>query len=222
VPRRLSNSKDRPNGACLRLRLAQSATIEEALWDLAEIAAEKGIHLYSIRVKRGRLELEFKPPNAVAATGKINEIEAGVEGRQTQLVVKFFEPFDGVAVGEFEYATHLAAHRIEILAGEEAHTQRGEVEGEERSAVIDELVGESDVMRGVRRDIEIAAGLDLNVLIIGEPGTGKELVAKGIHKVSNRAKKPFVDVNVAALNSSLIESELFGHEKGAFTGANTR
>jgi hypothetical protein len=222
VPRRLSNSKDRPNGACLRLRLAQSATIEEALEDLAEIAAGKGIHLYSISVKRGRLECEFKPPNAAAATGKINEIEAGVEGRQTQLVVKFFEPLDGAAVGEFEYATHLAAHRIEILAGGEAHTQRGEAEGEERSAIIGELLGESELMQEVRRDIAIAAGLDLSVLITGEPGTGKELVAKGIHNANNRAKKSFVDVNVAALNSSLIESELFGHEKGAFTGAHTR
>jgi transcriptional regulator with GAF, ATPase, and Fis domain len=222
VSRRLSNSKDRQNGASLCLRLAQSATIDEALEDLAGIAAEKGIHLYSVRVKRGRLEREFKPPNAVAATGKINEIEAGVEGRQTRLVVKFLEPLDGVAVGEFEYATHLAAHRIEILAGEEARAQRGDAEGEERSAVIDELVGESELMREVRRHIEIAAGLNMNVLIIGEPGTGKELVAKGIHQASNRAKKPFVDVNVAALNSSLIESELFGHEKGAFTGANTR
>jgi hypothetical protein len=128
VPLRLSNSKDRPNGACLRLRLAQSATIEEALADLAEIAAEKGIHLYSIRAKRGRLEREFKPSNNVAVVGKINEIEASVEGRQTQLVVKFFEALDGVAVGEFEYATHLAAHRIEILAGEEAHTQPGAVQ----------------------------------------------------------------------------------------------
>ena len=222
MPHRLSNRKDRPNGASLCLRLAQSATIEEALEDLAEIAAEKGIHLYSIKVKRGRLEREFKPPNAIAATGKINEIEAGVEGRQTQLVVRFLEPLDGAAVGEFEYATHLAAHRIEILAGGEAHTQREEAEGEERSAVIDELVGESEVMQGVMRNIEIAAGLDMNVLIIGEPGTGKELVAKGIHSASSRAKKPFVDVNVAALNSSLIESELFGHEKGAFTGAHTR
>ncbi|MBO0858636.1 MAG: sigma-54-dependent Fis family transcriptional regulator [Chloracidobacterium sp.] len=222
VPHRLSNNKDRPNGASLCLRLAQSATIEGALEDLAEIAAEKGIHLYSIRVKRGKLESEFKPSNNVVLVGKINEIEASVEGRQTQLVVKFFEPSEGAAVGEFEYATHLAAHRIEILAGVDAHTQRGVAEGEERSAIIGELVGESDVMRGVRRDIEIAAGLDLNVLITGEPGTGKELVAKGIHNASNRAKKPFVDVNVAALNSSLIESELFGHEKGAFTGANTR
>ena len=104
MPHRLSNRKHRPNGASLCLRLAQSATIEEALEDLAEIAAEKGIHLYSIRVKRGRLEREFKPSNNVAVVGKINEIGASIEGRQTQLAVKFFEPLDGAAVGEFEYA----------------------------------------------------------------------------------------------------------------------
>jgi len=222
APRRLSNGNDRPNGASLCLRLAQSASIEEALGDLAEIAAEKGIHLYNVMVKRGRLEREFNPPNAVAVTGKINELAVGVEGRQTQLVVRFLDPLDGAAICELEYPAHLAAHRIEILAGGEARTQRGEAEGEERQVIIGELAGESELMREVRRNIEIAAGLDLNVLITGEPGTGKELVAKGIHKASRRAKKPFVDVNVAALNSSLIESELFGHEKGAFTGAHTR
>ena len=92
----------------------------------------------------------------------------------------------------------------------------------DRSPVVGELVGESELIRQVRQDIEIAASLDLNVLIIGEPGTGKELVAHGIHKASNRAKKPFVAVNCAAINPNLIESELFGHEEGVFTGASTR
>jgi transcriptional regulator with GAF, ATPase, and Fis domain len=88
--------------------------------------------------------------------------------------------------------------------------------------VIDGLIGESELIRQLRQEIEIAASLDLSVLILGEPGTGKELVAQGIHKASRRAKKPFVDVNCAAFNPNLIESELFGHEKGAFTGALAR
>ena len=99
---------------------------------------------------------------------------------------------------------------------------RAEARNVDRSAVIYGLVGESERIRRVREEIVIAARLDLSVLITGEPGTGKELVAKGIHNAGNRAKKPFVALNCAALNSNLIESELFGHEKGAFTGANTR
>ena len=82
--------------------------------------------------------------------------------------------------------------------------------------VIDELIGESELIRQVRQEIEIAASLDLNVLVIGEPGTGKELVARGIHDASRRAKKRFVAVNCAAINPYLIESELFGYELEAF------
>ena len=62
------------------------------------------------------------------------------------------------------------------------------------------LIGESGLIQQVREDIEIAASLDLSVLIIGEPGTGKELVAQGIHGASRRAQKPFEDVNCAAIN----------------------
>jgi transcriptional regulator with PAS, ATPase and Fis domain len=85
--------------------------------------------------------------------------------------------------------------------------------------VIDELIGESELIRQVRQEIEIAASLDLNVLVIGEPGTGKELVARGIHNVSRRAKKPFVAVNCAAINPYLIDSELLGYELEAFNWA---
>jgi hypothetical protein len=76
LSRNFSNGKERSSGTSLFLRLAKSASIEEVLEDLTEIAAEKGIHLYSVRVKRGRLEREFKPPNTVAVAGRISELAA--------------------------------------------------------------------------------------------------------------------------------------------------
>jgi len=81
------------------------------------------------------------------------------------------------------------------------------------------IIGNSNAMRDVYRQIHQVAGSDTTVLIRGESGTGKELVAHAIHYSSSRAAGPFVKVSCAALNENLIESELFGHEKGAFTGA---
>ncbi len=84
------------------------------------------------------------------------------------------------------------------------------------------LIGQSDAIRGVLVKIEQMAPVSSTVMIEGESGTGKELVARGIHRLSQRRGKPFIAVNVGALTDSLIESELFGHEKGAFTGAAER
>ncbi|UXX78877.1 sigma-54 dependent transcriptional regulator [Reichenbachiella carrageenanivorans] len=82
-----------------------------------------------------------------------------------------------------------------------------------------EIVGESTPIMEVKEMIEKVAGTDARVLITGDNGTGKELVANAIHKLSSRNKKPLVEVNCAAIPSELIESELFGHEKGSFTSA---
>ncbi len=82
-----------------------------------------------------------------------------------------------------------------------------------------ELIGESPAIKQVKEMIERVAPTDARVLIIGENGTGKEIVARLLHEKSNRANGPFVEVNCAAIPSELIESELFGHEKGAFTSA---
>jgi DNA-binding NtrC family response regulator len=82
-----------------------------------------------------------------------------------------------------------------------------------------ELLGKSEPMQDIFYKIEKIAPTDANILIMGENGTGKELVAKAIHQFSNRAAKPFIKVDVGALTESLFESELFGHKKGAFTDA---
>ena len=81
------------------------------------------------------------------------------------------------------------------------------------------IIGSSKPMQTIYETIESVAKSDANVLIVGESGTGKELIANAIHYNSLRSKKPFIKVNCAALPKELIESELFGHTKGAFTGA---
>jgi two-component system nitrogen regulation response regulator NtrX len=85
-----------------------------------------------------------------------------------------------------------------------------------------ELVGQSGAMERVRNQIAQVAPTEARVLITGESGTGKELVAAAIHRLSRRAQQPFVTVNCAAIPRDLVESEMFGHERGAFTGATDR
>jgi formate hydrogenlyase transcriptional activator len=89
----------------------------------------------------------------------------------------------------------------------------------DRSSMFEEIVGSSKPMRQVLKHVEKVAPSDSTVLILGETGTGKELIARALHRRSKRANRPFIRVNCAAIPESLIASELFGHEKGAFTGA---
>jgi DNA-binding NtrC family response regulator len=83
----------------------------------------------------------------------------------------------------------------------------------------DEIVGTSAALKAVLKQVEVVAPTESTVLILGETGTGKELIARAIHTASSRSRRPFVKLNCAAIPTGLLESELFGHEKGAFTGA---
>jgi DNA-binding NtrC family response regulator len=128
--------------------------------------------------------------------------------------------------GAFEYLTKPFDLPTLRAAIERAVKQRALVEAAVPAAAsIDapaDLVGTSAAMLGVWKLIGRAAASDAPVLVTGETGTGKELVARAVHRYSPRAANPFVPVNLAALPPTLIESELFGHERGAFTGASAR
>jgi len=92
----------------------------------------------------------------------------------------------------------------------------------DRDSMFEDIVGSSEALRRVLSQVAKVAAADSTVLVLGETGTGKELIARAIHKRSKRAERAFIGVNCAAIPPSLIASELFGHEKGAFTGATQR
>jgi anaerobic nitric oxide reductase transcription regulator len=117
-------------------------------------------------------------------------------------------------------ATVSVVERIDTLArtGEEER-RRAEAYRQASSRTHRELIGSSDAHHHLVKEIEVVAGSDLTVLITGETGVGKELVANAIHALSSRANKPLISLNCAALPDTLVESELFGHVRGAFSGA---
>ncbi len=107
------------------------------------------------------------------------------------------------------------ALQLEALRRENAALRQGQF-------LEDDMIGETEAMHRIREVVGQSAPSDSRVMILGENGTGKELVARMIHSRSRRSNRPFVEVNCAAIPDNLIESELFGHEKGAFTGAVAR
>ena len=137
----------------------------------------------------------------------------------------YFRPDDLDLLGQI--ATQISLALDNALAYEKLNASKNQIE-EERLYLEEELraeynfediVGKSAALRKVLQQIEIVAPTDSTVLLHGETGTGKELIARAIHSLSSRQSRTFVRLNCAAIPSGLVESELFGHEKGAFTGA---
>jgi two-component system nitrogen regulation response regulator NtrX len=128
-----------------------------------------------------------------------------------------------IKLGAYDFVEKpLSLEKTVLVIGHAVRQRRLEAENRALRATVDRrltMVGESYAMSQLREQIAMAAPTNGRVLIFGENGTGKELVARSIHSLSRRRNAPFVEVNCAAIPEELIESELFGHMKGAFTGA---
>jgi two-component system, NtrC family, nitrogen regulation response regulator NtrX len=128
-----------------------------------------------------------------------------------------------IKMGAFDFVEKpLSLDKTVLVVGNAVRQRRLEAENRALRATVDRrltMVGESYVMAQLREQVAMAAPTNGRVLIFGENGTGKELVARSIHQLSRRRGGPFIEVNCAAIPEELIESELFGHVKGAFTGA---
>jgi two-component system NtrC family response regulator len=133
---------------------------------------------------------------------------------------------EAISKGAYDfYAKPIDLEEIKIIVKRALHIQRLEKENQrlsqeiERQYKFQEIIGSSPSMEQIYRTIEKVAPTDATILVAGESGTGKQLTARAIHRLSSRACKPFVTINCGAIPASLLESELFGHEKGAFTDA---
>ena len=193
-------------------RVTATASAEEALVKIAlerpqlvlsdvQLPGKDGLALFdAIRVQHPSL-----PVILLTAHGTIPDaVEATSRGVFTYLT----KPFDGKALLD------IIANALEMEGASEAATDGGEIE-----AWRADIVSRSNRMAEVLAEAKLVAASDASVLIRGESGSGKELIAQAIHLASPRASHPFVAVNCGAIPENLLESELFGHVKGAFTGA---
>ncbi len=137
-------------------------------------------------------------------------IESAVDAMKAGAYDYVLKPFD---LEELELKVDRALEHRRLLARLQAY-DRNNLPGR-----FENIVGESPQMKEIFRTIEKVARSNATVLVLGETGVGKELIAEAIHRNSSRADRPFVKMNCAALHENLLESELFGHERGAFTGA---
>ncbi|WP_406624012.1 sigma-54 interaction domain-containing protein [Acidovorax sp. SDU_ACID1] len=203
----------------------------------ARITYMSPVHEKFFGLKHG--ESFGRPVTSVIENTKLQEVVATGKGQVAQLqemngvtrVVSRLPVFDrgGRVVAAIGQVMFKGPEAMRALTGELAQVKqelafyRRELSGlRNRSYGLDQIIGRSDAVRRLKEDILRVAPLDVPVLLTGESGTGKEMVAHAIHMLSPRSDKPLVLVNSAALPPNLVESELFGYEAGAFTGADRK
>jgi len=207
-------------------RLMVRAVLEDAGWSVAEAASgDKALALMG-RVQPHVALVDMKMPGMDGLT-LLRELHARMPGLPVVLLTAFGSvgsAVDAMKQGAFDYLTKPADNEELKAVLEKSYEYRRLIEENvrlraERGSDDAGIIGASPAIARVRELIEQAGPSEATVLILGESGTGKELVADGLHRASARSRKPLIKVNCAALPADLLESELFGYMKGAFTGA---
>ncbi|MGD9588839.1 MAG: sigma-54-dependent transcriptional regulator [Pyrinomonadaceae bacterium] len=199
----------------------ETAPDGEAAWEALE-ASDFDVLLCDINMPRldgiGLLrrvrEKCQTPPEVIMLTGQAT-VESAIEAMKLGAYDYLTKPY---RLNELAALVNQADEKQKL----KIDNQRLRAQIERSSKHIPDIVAESPQMKEVLRLVRRVAPSDTSVLITGESGTGKELIAQAIHRISPRAEKAFIDLNCAALQDSLLESELFGHEAGAFSGARAR
>ncbi|MCX7830157.1 MAG: sigma 54-interacting transcriptional regulator, partial [Acidobacteria bacterium] len=184
-------------------KIVESGGYDIAIFDY-KMAGFNGIELL-------KLSKEIYPAVPVILMTAYGSVESAVEAMKSGAYDFITKPVD------VEHLVHIISNAFE--SSRRKRVERALKEDFERHSPFLGIVGVSSPIKQALEEIKKVAPLDSTVLLVGETGTGKELFARAIHSLSPRKEHPFVAVNCAAIPSTLLENELFGHEKGAYTGA---